>query len=649
MLPVIGIAAAALFLANCFRRNEDESTPPPVSDKPEPVLGFDDKSEAFKIYQQLKKAGVKDPDLDQGCHTIDYIQPGPNETLVGKADRRISTCEVYEYALDNYEKYREIAEGITGKPIPWTLDDHNPNTHFDEQIRTKVRGAITQLNKILISQKLIPGTEAYKEKLAVALFYFTAFPDDPTKIQSYQARAELKKVSQELEQIGLKDFQEILFNKGGLGTLLMVEDSPFEADALEALQTKKGWCTERSKILYAVYKMAGLNPFFVYTHGADLITNLPRIPRFPNTPRNEIDGHVYIGLPLGSKNRFFDLAVFRSNAKDSSYYPLRLAQYFSADLNNRGVGQLIHGKIEKAIQTFLKSIELDSNSPLTQGNLARARILQENFERALPALLKQMEHSRKDSPILLYNLGLISWAQKDFKAAEEIFLKIIRLTPNDTLAYVLLALSYHGEKRRGDALNVLSRAYQIDPQNERVAVLFAIEFWLTNQYPQAAEVLYKILSKNSDHKISRHLLLSLAITLFEQKEMRSSVGYVQELMTYYPKYAGFFFFHFLSETKLKSQALQKILEEDLKIIPDKFRAAQQLSLGYALHLQGKTKEAQIYFDSSKKINPEFYQIARTSILQDSLSEGEQKHRKMHDEFQIFFQQMILPKIEELIR
>ncbi|MBL7685421.1 MAG: hypothetical protein JNK65_05240, partial [Deltaproteobacteria bacterium] len=97
MLPiVIGGAAAMFFLAGCASKKENPSNqeqPLPASPSasssaqeaaedqapinPETIpqnytLDFDSKSKAFHFFEQLKKAGVSERDLDQGYTDLEF-------------------------------------------------------------------------------------------------------------------------------------------------------------------------------------------------------------------------------------------------------------------------------------------------------------------------------------------------------------------------------------------------------------------------------------------------------------------------------------------------------------------------------------------------------------------------------------------------
>ncbi|MDO8461992.1 MAG: hypothetical protein Q7S98_03930, partial [Deltaproteobacteria bacterium] len=128
---------------------------------------FNSADPAFSLLRALRERGVSYEAIDKGYHEIDYSQPGPNMTIKGSQDGEIDPREVYEYLMDHADQYRDLVNGLGGKPLPWELDDFDPETNFDAEIRAKVQGAIDSLDKILRQQGLKPGTDPYKEKMAV--------------------------------------------------------------------------------------------------------------------------------------------------------------------------------------------------------------------------------------------------------------------------------------------------------------------------------------------------------------------------------------------------------------------------------------------------------------------------------------------------
>lgn len=213
---------------------------------------------AHGIYQDLNKLGVSCESMDQGYNVTNYAgkycaDKTARNCILSKGDGVVGSDEVLEYALNNYDKYRQMIEGRLGSPLPWVLDDLDPNTKFDAEIRAKVDAAIIELKKIITSKGITEGSPKYKEKLAAGLLWFVAAPAaDAIAMGRAHGNPWIQLLEKGVENDGLKDFLNYLDVNGGL----RVEgDDSEEHSALEALNKKKGTCTEMSKILFAALKM----------------------------------------------------------------------------------------------------------------------------------------------------------------------------------------------------------------------------------------------------------------------------------------------------------------------------------------------------------------------------------------------------------
>lgn len=380
MGPLI-LAAAALFLTGCgavrFRNSRYSSEDLTRSSSPAEPMESDPKAQW--AYSEFKKLKVPDKQLDLGCMMIDYDRPGPNGRRVGAGDGKVWPCEVYERALNNYETFYPIARGIAEGPLPGELTDHDPSTDFDEKVRRNIHAAVTDLKSDPRLKIAEHNPYIYQERLAVGLFYFTLFPAYPELIGPKNRKA-LEEFTQELEELGLGAFRESLFQYGGLGLLDFTgeEKNGNEKSALEALRTRDGECTERSKILYGVFKQAGLEPFFVATN----FRYMKPILKQHNVPLSIYDrlpimgnlrGHVYIGLALPDSKviRYFDPTLGLSNVTYANYYHLGMMQFLGLEYNNRAqnvFNQERFGSRKAAQRLITQALRFDPDQPTIQYN-----------------------------------------------------------------------------------------------------------------------------------------------------------------------------------------------------------------------------------------------------------------------------------------
>ncbi|MBI5300251.1 MAG: hypothetical protein HY877_08195, partial [Deltaproteobacteria bacterium] len=216
----------------------------------DPANGQRESISADWIYQQLN---LPDTILDSG-----YSQfRGESEYAQGKGDGCVEPAEVYRYLFGHASEYVGIIKTLTGSLPSFVLDDFDAGTDRDKKIRDKTDRTILALKDILKSRGYLEGTDAYQEMLALGLFYFVYFP---TQMQiSYRKRLQpksLEKLAKDAADSSLPDFASYFLKNGGLGVVDMAGDAKKEMTALEAIYAKNADCTERSKILYAVFLQA---------------------------------------------------------------------------------------------------------------------------------------------------------------------------------------------------------------------------------------------------------------------------------------------------------------------------------------------------------------------------------------------------------
>lgn len=284
-----------------------------------------DNSPLFELYQTLIKEGLDCAELDVGHRVIRRDDETcaiehENSCIHDKGDGFIQPGEVFEFAFNNYEKYRETVELTLNNRIPWTLSDFDPTTKFDAEIRSKIEEAIVFLENE-IKNSVNPG-----QKLAIGLFYLAAMPNAKL-ISERPDRFDVRAV--ELESVGLPKFKEYLKAHGGFR---VKQADNIRRTALEALKTNSGGTLEKASILYAIFSKAGLKPRFVLIERDDFIDGVSRSrdPQIRELARNvsEDYNHICVSLTDGKETRLFDPVLLDSDAQYKNIHPLSLWQYY---------------------------------------------------------------------------------------------------------------------------------------------------------------------------------------------------------------------------------------------------------------------------------------------------------------------------------
>ena len=301
-----------------------------------------------RAYQILKGDGVTLEQLDAGCHQ--------KEEIVGAGDRKVEACEVYEYALDHYKDHRRATDLLALGTVPWVLDDLDLTTDFDAKVREKVDHAIGALKESPALKDLDPTSNQYRDKLAFGLFYYVSFPDQP--IRGRAAKKRWAELTRELRVLGLHDFQAYLFQAGGLGIHGFRKREPVSNNvaALNALEEKEGGSPAKANILYAVFDMAGLEPFFInipYTVGdahQDFDEGLGRDTRYI---QSEYTG---VGIPVGDSFQLFhpqEMLALRSYTEHSRRHSLR--HHMGIILHSMGVRQKEYASDDAKEHSYLRA------------------------------------------------------------------------------------------------------------------------------------------------------------------------------------------------------------------------------------------------------------------------------------------------------
>ncbi len=403
---------------------------------PEPLfisLGKENENpQVIRFYTRMNDQGVTDQDFDVGCVE--------KEKISGQGDKTVETCEVYQYPLHHHDRFYDLAKESARGDLPWSLDDHNPTTVFDEEIRKKVRQAVLLLEHCDATKGLDKNSEEYQAKLAVGLFYFVHTTNNP-ELLKWKA-AELKIQMRELREIGLGDFQTALLNMGGLGLSDLPKTPPHQitTSALQALKDKNRAKTDftAAHILFGVFEMAGLHPGFY---------SVPM--KFSDPHRNEeiINGHVLfrrsrrivVGIPLEKKTRYFNLLTLDSDGEypkkgsPDDVFQLGLGRFLSYSLGGRAQEALLDGKnTDAAIEDLNQALFLHPSQAALWNFLGQAYFKKKNYQEAEKSLLVAVETDLKLGEAH-FHLGELHFAQGKWQEGIKAYAKAVEVDADQIL------------------------------------------------------------------------------------------------------------------------------------------------------------------------------------------------------------------------
>jgi tetratricopeptide (TPR) repeat protein len=497
LLLLAGVAAlTALGCAENIESAEPSSPnkPPPPPDYPDQ---FGDDEKAKWVRHKLIEKGIHGPELDRGCPTFKYFADGRFERFfAGREDKKISSCEVNEFALDHYEKYPEIAEAIAEEALPWSLNDRNPATSDDEKkYQKQVQGAIAQLDQLLKKGGIQPGSVEYQEGMALGLFYFSAVPTsrqldkrqekiteienmpDKTeedrkeiytkKLNLQETKNNIIEISRKMDNLNITEFRAFHEEWGGLYLSKDIEPSK-EYSALQALKEDIGECSELSKILFGVLKMAGLFPVFVLVD--PLKSKVPFMQR--DSIQDPFSWHVCIGINLGKRFILLDPALVEINPPHVGYIPLTLREYLATDyddhaLTDKGI------KRERKKELIEKALQLDPNSFLVWATRASLRSESEDWKGAIEDYTRAIEIYPSDA-IRYFKRGAAWDKMGNKERAEADYNQAIARFPDFLSAYAYRGALFLEKNEPIKARADFIRALKISPKYASESIATAL-------------------------------------------------------------------------------------------------------------------------------------------------------------------------------
>src|SRR5262249_7563148 len=124
------------------------------------------------------------------------------------------------------------------------------------------------------------------------------------------------------------------------------------------------------KMLYAAFRLAGLDAFFVHARLEDVKNFVPSFVKLPEEVT--FSHHTFLGIHFGKKTRLFDPSLLNSNATYPSYQPQNLRHFFAVHESNRAGYLNSAGHPDQALLAARHAVEVDPKFPDSYFNLSVA-------------------------------------------------------------------------------------------------------------------------------------------------------------------------------------------------------------------------------------------------------------------------------------
>lgn len=167
-----------------------------------------------------------------------------------------------------------------------------------------------------------------------------------------------------------------------------------------------------------------------------------------------------------------------------------------------GDAYFANGDVEHSYKTIQKAIDLDPDNQEAYLKLGEIAYYSRDYDRALESLGKVTAKDPQNRTALFMK-GFIYKEKGDTSNAVVLLRKVCDLYPDYAPAFEELGVLY-ATRRSPLAMEYLSTAHRLDPQNTNILYAIAMFYQDTRQYEQAEETYKQILDIDGNHKYAWH-------------------------------------------------------------------------------------------------------------------------------------------------
>ncbi|HPQ80967.1 MAG TPA: tetratricopeptide repeat protein [bacterium] len=447
-----------------------------------------------------------------------------------------------EAGLEKPELTRDFFVELTGREIPWVLDDFDPKTADDAAIRKRADDFTALAKKRLEKQGFAPGSHEFNRRLGISLYLFAQAPKSPELVKAEKKNPDIMSYINLWFGInGMQALMQDIKKNGGLGlSMFSSEDAETEATALETLRGGKGICTERSKVIYAVLKRAGLKPYFIHITGKDSYKALHESVGVDRTMmisyETYMTGHVAIALDAAEDGAIYlEPNYLDVNVPYAPYSTkMSLREMYQADLSN--LAQSLFTKTDlkeadiRAGKTALSG-GLSLGKSIFYGNLVYTRAIIEGRMGNEAALDSGIEEALKLNPTnftALLNAFRRAMAKGDFDAAKRYLKKLPPESPQAVFSSADLALKM-GETKK--ALRLLNEAQRLGANSYEMMVEISCALYKVGKKAEAIKTAERAIAISPTEQAA---YLSIADMLAKDGKIPKAADYLSRLLLAVP-------------------------------------------------------------------------------------------------------------------
>jgi tetratricopeptide (TPR) repeat protein len=269
--------------------------------------------------------------------------------------------------------------------------------------------------------------------------------------------------------------------------------------------------------------------------------------------------------------------------------------------------QLLKGEHAAALQTANQTLALSgTNQPAL---LMRALSLRGmgNYDQARKELVAIIE-SAPDSVDARFQLGVLDFIQRNFKAAEQSFLSCKDTVPRDLRCFMGLVETYAALQQFDRAFQLLKVAQETRPQRSEISMALVNTAVRARQFDSAIPVLEELIAKDPQ---SSELHLKLGETYRRKGDVELAIRYFRKGKDLNPRDSTAHIpLALLLHTIGRHKEAMGLYEQILKLHPDNAVALNNLAYMIA-ELGGNLDEALTYAQRAKQKLPEDLNVSDT--------------------------------------
>ena len=178
------------------------------------------------------------------------------------------------------------------------------------------------------------------------------------------------------------------------------------------------------------------------------------------------------------------------------------------------LGLTYMGKEENglAVDSFKKAIALKPDFSHAKNNLGTAYLAQKKWDLAIPYFKEVAEDLTYETPHFpLSNLGWAYYNKKDYRLAEQYYLKALKSQPRFILALRGLALTYKETGRISEAISTTEKGIGYAPQIPQLYFDLGELYTVSRKYDKALDAYTKVVTLVPDSPLSEKAEKKMAI------------------------------------------------------------------------------------------------------------------------------------------